>query len=248
MKIPTLSNSNPDRLTPALPAERRSLLAAGLALACSGAFAGVAGSGVQDERRPPPPNSHGAPPVLPPNAQPFHYSLEEIARIVAPFNVGPRTTGTEPNTPFQLLYVNSAGSTTFTVKAGQTLYVPLISLDNTAPVLGRFPSDARERRAVLNYWFSPAEIGVTTMEIVIDGKRVSLGALYVQGLSFRHALPNGATQYITAGAFLSPLARGAHTVEVRFKATGAALREPPFDTAFPDGYLEFSIPYTVTVQ
>ena len=67
-------------------------------------------------------------------------------------------------------------------------------------------------------------------------------------MSFNPPLPDDATQYLTAGAFIAPLARGAHTVEVRFKATGDALREPPIDQYFPDGLWEFSITYSVTVR
>ena len=85
-------------------------------------------------------------------------------------------------------------------------------------------------------------------QIVVDGKVVPLGAGHVSGLSFNPPLPDGATQYLTAGAFIAPLARGAHTVEVRFKATGDALREPPIDQYFPDGLWEFSITYSVTVR
>ena len=187
-------------------------------------------------------------PVLPAQARPFGYSLDEMARLVAPFNMGDRS-GPPPNTPFQILYENTVtGATRFEVPRGTFLYVPLLYNDNSEPVIGHFPANAQHRQQALRYWYSQSEFGVVTMQLVVDGKVVPLGAGYVSGLSFNLPLPDGATQYLTAGAFIAPLARGAHTVEVRFKATGDALREPPIDQYFPDGFWEFSITYSVTVR
>jgi len=186
-------------------------------------------------------------PVLPAHAQPFGYSLDEMARLVAPFNQTDRN-GPPPNSPFQILYLNSAGTTAFEVAHGKFLYVPLLYNDDAAPVIGHFPANAQNRPQTLRYWYSQSEFGVTTMQLVVDGKVVPLGTGYVSGLSFSSPLPDGATQYMTAGAFIAPLPRGAHTVEVRFKATGDALRVPPLDQYFPDGFWEFSIVYSVNVR
>lgn len=191
---------------------------------------------------------HPTAPVLPAQARPFGYSLDDMARLVAPFNLTDRS-GPPPNSPFQILYQNNVtGSTAFDVARGKFLYVPLLYNDDSLPILGHFPTNAQNRLQALRYWYSQSEFGVTKMQLVIDGKVVPLGARYVSGVSFSSPLPDGATQYLTAGAFISPLSRGAHTVEIRFKATGDALRDPPFDLFFPDGFWEFSIAYSVNVR
>jgi hypothetical protein len=171
-----------------------------------------------------------------------------MTRLTAAFNISDRS-GPPPNSPFQILYQNAVTSATdFTVEPGKFLYVPVMYNDNGPPIIGHFPANAEDRRQVARYWFSQTELGVTTMQVVVDGKLVSLGAGYVTGASFRQALADGATQYIAPAAFLSPLSRGAHTVEIRARATGDALREPPFDQWFPDGFWEFSVVYNVTVR
>ena len=187
-------------------------------------------------------------PVLSASARPFGYSLDDMARLVAPFNISDRS-GPPPNSPFQILYLNNVTqATSFDMAAGKMLYVPMIYNDDGPPIIGHFPSNAQDRPSMLRYWYSQSELGVTTMELVVDGKRVPLGAGYVSGVSFTPPLADGASQYLTAGAFIAPLARGAHTVGIRFKATGDALRIPPFDQWFTDGVWEFSIVYTVNVQ
>jgi len=124
----------------------------------------------------------------------------------------------------------------------------VMASDNGPPIIGHFPDDVSNRKQVTHYWFSQSEVGSTTMEIVIDGKSFSLGAGYVTGASFERPLGDGATKYIAPAAFLSPLAHGAHTVEIRARATGDALREPPFDQIFPKGVWEFSVVYKVNVH
>ena len=185
-------------------------------------------------------------PVLPPQARPFGYSLDEMARLIAPFNISDRS-APPPNSPFQILF-EGGPMPSFDVKRGTYLYVPLLYNDNSAPILGHFPANAENRQKALRYWYSQNEFGVTTMEIIVDGKTTSLGAGYVSGVSFTSPLDDGATQYLTAAAFIAPLALGVHTVEIHFKATGDALREPPFNEFFLDGIYEFSIVYSVTVH
>jgi hypothetical protein len=186
--------------------------------------------------------------VLPPQAQPYGYSLADMAELLAAFNVGDRS-GPPPNTPFQILYMNTVtGATAFDVAPGKTLYVPLLYNDDSQPIIGRFPDRARNRQQTLQYWYSQGQLGVTTMELVIDGKVVTLGGTYVSGIDLSAPLPDGAVRYMTAGAFISPLPRGVHTVEIRSKATGDALREAPILPYFPEGYFEFSTVYTVNVH
>lgn len=75
----------------------------------------------------------------------------------------------------------------------------------------------------------------------------SLNGDYLIGMEFQRPLPDGAKRYMTVAAFLAPLSRGSHTVEIRAKATGDAFREEPISNYFPDGYFEFSTIYTVNV-
>jgi hypothetical protein len=219
-----------------------------LALVAGAPHAMAGASGTYGQRIPVADQNQQMAPVLPPVARPFGYSLDDMARLVAVFNMGDRN-GPPPNSPFQMLYQNNVtGAMHFEVAQGKFLYVPLLYNDDSLPVIGHFPANAQHRQQALRYWYSQSEFGVTTMQLVIDGRVVPLGAGYVSGLSFPTLLPDGAAQYMTAGAFISPLGRGAHTVEIRFKATGDALREPPIDQYFPDGYWEFSIVYSVNVR
>lgn len=221
---------------------------AALALVASAPPALAGASGLQGARQSGTEAQRHAAPVMPAQARPFGYSLDEMARLVAPFNMTDRS-GPPPNSPFQILYQNNVtGATAFEVPQGRFLYVPLLYNDNSLPIIGRFPTNAQDRPQALRYWYSQGEFGVTTMQLIVDGKVVPLGAGYVSGLAFMSPLPDGATQYLTAGAFIAPLSKGVHTVEIRFKATGDALREPPIDQYFPEGVWEFSIVYNVNVR
>lgn len=211
-----------------------------LAPLCSPVMAGV-GSHSQKERQ-----AQGAK-VLPASARALGYSLYDMARAVASFNVGDRS-GTPPNTPFQILYYNAlTGNTDFRVGQGRYLYVPVMYNDTSLPVIGNFPGNAENHRQLVKYWYSQNEFGTVLTEIVVNGKVTRLGADYLSGVSFSTPLPDGATQYGTPAAFISPLSPGSHTVEIRFKATGDALRQDPVAVYFPDGVFEFSTTYTVTV-
>jgi hypothetical protein len=249
MKTFTDAVACPDPTRAHRPAGRWAALLVGALVLASSASSVLASAGAPHEHlRASAESSRRTGPVLPPQARPFGYSLDDMARLVAPFNLSDRS-GPPPNSPFQILYLNNVtGATRFDVAPGRWLYVPLVVNDDSAPILGRFPANVQSRQQALRYWYSQAEFGVTTMEVVVDGKVVPLGAGHVSGLAFNPPLPDGATRYLTAGAFIAPLARGAHTVEIRFKATGDALREPPFDEFYPDGIWEFSIAYTVNVR
>jgi hypothetical protein len=169
-----------------------------------------------------------------------------MARIVAPFNVTDRS-GSVPNTPFQILYSAANAPDPFRVGQGTALYVPVVYNDDSVPVIGDFPRNVENRRELLRYWYSQRQWGSVYVDIVVDGKVHALGARYLTGLRFAQALPDGARQYMTAAAFVAPLAPGAHTVEIRAKATGDAFREPPISDYFPDGFFEFSTVYNVMV-
>ncbi len=195
------------------------------------------------------PSRHGFPPSL--------HQLNEAAELTAFFNVGPRTANTyPPDLPFQILYtpydpngVNNTGGTytTFYVKPGTRLYVPVIYNDNSIPIIGDFPP-AGDRAALLHYIFSQEQLGLVYATITIDGQVTTLGPRYVVEVAFDSPLPDGATLYQAVAAVLTPLKKGTHTVEISALATGAALREDPFPLYFPDGVFEFSSTYTVIVQ
>ena len=94
------------------------------------------------------PSKHGFPHSL--------EQLEQAAELTAAFNVGPRTADLYPaDLPFQILYtpfdqntVNNTGGlfTTFLVRTGTRLYVPVIFNDNSLPIIGDFPPPAIARR------------------------------------------------------------------------------------------------------
>lgn len=183
--------------------------------------------------------------VLPPTARPHGYSLEDMARLTAAFNVD--RSRPLPNTPFQILYSSPAAPDPFRVGQGTMLYVPVAYNDDSLPVIGDFPADVENRRQLLKYWYSPQQWGSVYMEIVVDGKVVPLGPRYLVGVHFDQPLPDGALNYMTPAAFVGPLRRGAHTVEIRLKADGDAFREEPVSQYFPDGFFEFSVVYNVLV-
>jgi hypothetical protein len=189
--------------------------------------------------------AHGAG-VLPAWARPHGYSLEDMARITAPFNVSDRG-GPLPNTPFQILYSSASSPDPFRVGQGTILYVPVAYNDDSQPVIGDFPRNVENRLELLRYWYSQRQWGSVYVDIVVDGKVYPLGARYLAGVRFASPLPDGARQYMTPAAFVGPLARGAHTVEIRLKATGDAFREEPVSQYFPDGFFEFSTVYNVVV-
>lgn len=225
---------------------RRLAALAGALLLALGAGAALAGAGAAagDMARHGHGPAHGAG-VLPAAARPHGYSLEDMARLTAAFNVTDRS-GPLPNTPFQILYSSSNGPDPFRVGQGTMLYVPVAYNDDSLPVIGDFPN-VENRRELLRYWFSQRQWGAVYTEIVVDGKVYSLGGAYLAGVRFAEPLPDGARQYMTPAAFVGPLRPGAHTVEIRAKATGDAFREDPVSQYFPDGFFQFSTVYNVVV-
>jgi hypothetical protein len=185
--------------------------------------------------------------VLPAEARPHGYSLSDMARLTAAFNVSDRL-GPLPNTPFQILYESAHQNGTFHVRENTHLYLPVAFSDNSPPILGNFPRSVLNQRAVKHYWFSQREIGTTITDVTIDGKTYKLGARHVAGAVFTEPLPTSGTQYLVAAAFIAPLPVGVHTITAHFVASGDALRQPPFDELFPDGFFEANLKYTVIVE
>ena len=146
--------------------------------------------------------------VLPAKARPHGYSLQDMARATAAFNVTDHS-GPVPNTPFQILFTSAANpDNTFNVMQGKTLYVPVLFNDNSAPVIGDFPTNAENHRQLLKYWFSQQQFGVVASDVTIDGKKKELSGAYVSGVSFDLPLPDTATQYATTAVFIAPLPPG----------------------------------------
>lgn len=229
---------------PTIPLRRRARAAGALALLLLAGPA-LAGAGPRDDGRAHGHGMHRAA-VLPPTARPHGYSLDDMARLTAAFNVD--RSRPVPNTPFQILYSSPTAPSPFRVGQGTILYVPVAYNDDSLPVIGDFPADIENRRQLLKYWYSPQQWGSVYMEIVVDGKTTPLGPRYLSGVHFTQPLPDGALNYMTPAAFVGPLRPGAHTVEIRLKATGDAFREEPVSEFFPDGFFEFSVVYDVLVN
>jgi hypothetical protein len=189
--------------------------------------------------------------VLPPTAKPRGYSLSDMAVATSFFNTRPdRTPQNAPDTPFQVLYVPENNNLTFEVRPGTMLYVPVLYLDDSPPIVGDFPNIA-DREDVLHYFYSQNEIGNAYIKIIVDGAETSLGPDYLVGVGPVPLAdgPGGTQQprmggYIVSAAFLTPLNKGAHTVEIEGNSNGAALI--PFFP--PNGVWQFSITYTVIVR
>jgi hypothetical protein len=194
--------------------------------------------------------------VLPARAKVHGHSLAEVARRVAAFNVTDHS-GTPPELPFQMLYTTATN--TFEVGKRDFFYVPVWQNDDSYPAVGQYPN-VSDRAAVLNYLNSQDEFGLVESVIVVDGKEYDLDTDYVAAVKLKHPLTDflppataGGKQYMTVAAFLSPMRRGTHTVEIRGLATGDAIA--PWSQVLhevlgidPFTEMSFSITYTVNVH
>jgi hypothetical protein len=188
--------------------------------------------------------------VLPPQAQPQGYSLADIAKITAAFNVTDHS-GTVPSAvdgsgKIQMLYTTA--DNTFQVKSGTFLYVPILTPDDSPPILGTFPN-INDRNAVVNYAYSPQQLGIQYTIITIDGQAFPLDERYLVAVRVPPLPDGGGTGYLAFAAFVKPLKKGTHTIEISASATGAAVIQWCQDLggSCPDGFA-FSITYTVIVH
>jgi hypothetical protein len=166
--------------------------------------------------------------VLPADARPRGFSLADLARATAAFNVGDRDPATLPNIPFQVLFTPPNGNANmFTVRPGTMFYVPLLSIDDSPPILGNFPNSLDDRAALEAYVFGPDQIGVDLLQIIVDGRVTDLGPAYVVGVTTPPLSDGGGTHYITPAAILGPLSCGTHTVVIQYHVSGAAIGGPP---------------------
>jgi hypothetical protein len=93
-----------------------------------------------------------------------------------------------------------------------------------------------DRDAVLSYVFAQEGLGAVNIQIVVDGIPNFLGPDYVVGVGPVNLgdayddVPAG-TQYIVSAAFLTPLTKGDHTVQLKGNLAGA-LGFGPIDVKF----------------
>ncbi|SFN42054.1 hypothetical protein [Variovorax sp. OV329] len=188
--------------------------------------------------------------ILPARAEPFGYSLEELAKATAAFNVtdhtGPPPPLVDGTSKFQMLFTTATN--TFNVSRNTFLYVPVFLSDSSPPVIGTFPNVA-DRESVLRYVYSHRQLGLKYSVITIDGHDFNLDERYVVAVKVPPLPDGGGTGYLTSAAVVRPLKRGTHVIEVSASVTGDAL--PPWCVAIggycPEG-VTFSIQFTVNVQ
>jgi len=177
--------------------------------------------------------------VLPPTARPHGWTIDRMAAAVANFSISGNDPAYYPDTPFQIIYRHPGNA--FTLKPGTFLFVKVIFIDDSPPVIGDWPANKSE---VANYFFGRTELGAHDLEIEIDGRVYSLNHPgYVGGPVPTPNSPDGSAHFIQTGAFVTPLAPGTHTLTIRGVLDGDAMIAAtggfPFAT---------EITYTITVQ
>jgi hypothetical protein len=113
--------------------------------------------------------------------------------------------------------------TTFTVYAGTMFYVPMITVDDSPPILGNFPVNSSGAE---NYFQSPDQLGAKGWRITVDDDTTAIGAAYFAGPVVQQNPPlldGGGTHIFILGVFLTPLPVGTHTITVQGKFDGAAV-------------------------
>jgi hypothetical protein len=180
--------------------------------------------------------------VIPARAEPRGFSLLAMARATAVFNTGDHS-GTPPDVvngdPFVALVTTA--TSVFNVEEGTMLYVPVLYVDDSPPILGDFP-DIADRGAVVNYFYSQKEVGVVYTNISVDGKVTTLDHQYLVAVTTSALSDGGGTHYMVVAAYLTPLKKGVHTVTISGLVSGVALCGTT-----PNCY-QFSTPYTVNVK
>jgi hypothetical protein len=148
--------------------------------------------------------------VLPPDATPEDYSLEDMAVETAAYNEDPSEP--LPEVPFEVLV---GGIEDYTVRPGTMLYVPIYYADNAPPELAGFPKAIRDQDADADFLASAAlaAYDVTAFFVQVDGKTTVLCDDYTVGVKTED-LPDGGDRYIVAAAFLTPLSPGEHKVAI----------------------------------
>ena len=183
-------------------------------------------------------NQAGSSNVLPANATPLGYSLDDMASLVANFSISGNDPAYYPDTPFQIIYRRPGN--TFTVKPGTFLYLKFFFIDDAAPIFGDWPAD---KSGVEEYVFGRDQLGGHDLEVEVDGVVTSINSPgYVGGPVETPNSPDGSEHILQIGAFVSPLKKGTHTIIIRGVFDG---------TAFVDnvgGPFAAEITYTVIVE
>ena len=199
------------------------------------------------------PAAHANPDIFPPNANPAGYSLERMAAEHALFTSSGNDPAHYPQTPFQVLFASSldaeqvngglvvTGDNTFDVQKSARLHLPILHVNDSAPVIGTFPS--APGHAATRYFFGPTQVGAEPAIVTIDGDTTTLGAPYLAGPVQTPPLFDGGNHIMTLGAFLKPLKRGTHTIHASGNVAGDA-----FSQAFGLSFLRFEFTYTVNVH
>ena len=173
--------------------------------------------------------------VLPPEARPHGYSLDRLVSALALFQTSgnnlsyyPFTQFPDPTRPFQVLYFPNQFNSQFTVYAGTMLYVPLVLVDDSPPILGDFPLNAKGAE---HYFTSPDQLGGKNWRITVDDDTTPVGAEYFAGPAVQTNPPlldGGGTHLYILGVFLTPLGLGPHSITIDGELDGAALGGSPF--------------------
>lgn len=158
--------------------------------------------------------------VLPSNAQPKGYSLDDAAAATAQFNTGPHS-ATPPSLPFYTVADDA------TVKPGTFLYIPVFYTDDSGtPDPLPFPADISDRDAAADYLIDslnayihhvqglPDSVIISDLLIEVDGQDTVLDDSYVGTATTAPLQDGGGTHYIVSGAFLTPLTPGKHAIGI----------------------------------
>jgi hypothetical protein len=176
--------------------------------------------------------------VLPAGARPQGYSLEDMARLVGPFTINGNNPNSVPKTPFLILFtapggppamsipcqggtgVLDTGCNTFLVKAGTEFFLALLVVDDSPPVLGKFPTDHQQ---AIPYFFGRQQYGGEDFYVSVDGRTTRLGPEFLAGPVETPPLNDGGTHLIELGIFLTPLSLGLHTIIIHGEIGGAGV-------------------------
>jgi hypothetical protein len=172
------------------------------------------------QKEPTPSDKHGGH-ILPANAHPQGYSLEQMIPKVALFESSLDPSLLPQDTPFKVLHVGGTPPNEFRTYAGTMFYVPLVSVDDSPPIPGTFPKD---RDDAADYFLDPEQLGAKDWTIIVDGHSTPVGGEFFAGpANTPPLLDGGGTHMLILGVFLTPLTLGKHTIEFHGKLTGAAV-------------------------
>lgn len=159
--------------------------------------------------------------VLPADAHPHGYSLEQMIPKMALFESSLDPSHLPHDTPFEILHVGGTPANKFVAYAGAMFYVPLVSVDDSPPILGTFPED---RDDAADYFLNPEQLGAKDWTIIVDGQSTRVGAESFAGpVKTLPLLDGDGTHMLILGVFLTPLTLGTHTIKLHGELAGAAV-------------------------